>query len=124
MAIVTTPYVRATPPGDESPQLYLHTELGKIQAALSSVTQTLALLTGNGVSYSEQVTVSAPDTLAPLTHAPSSGSLLLLIVNSAVYTAAGASPAFTASGTTLTWSSANAGFSLATTDVVLAVYNY
>jgi hypothetical protein len=71
----------------------------------------------------ETLTVTATNTLANAAYAPN-GTTALLLVNGVAYTATGAAPPFSYSGKTLTWSAANAGFSLATTDDVKFVYSY
>lgn len=94
-----------------------------------TVRTTTAKIAGLGVYgmfaqiYSEQLTVTAPNTLAHTANAPN-GIFTQLIVNAGTYLSVGTSPAFSVSGNTITWSSANAGFSLATTDTVIALYTY
>lgn len=73
--------------------------------------------------HQEPLTVTAPNTLSSTTFAPN-GTFTLLVVNGGVYLPVGSSPAFSTSGTNVSWNAANAGFSLATTDSVIAVYNY
>ena len=72
---------------------------------------------------SEALTVTAANTLSNLAYAPT-GAKTQLIVNGIVYMPNGASPPFTVSGKAITWSAANAGFPLATTDEVKAAYAY
>jgi hypothetical protein len=66
-----------------------------------------------------KITVTAGQTSIPLGATPASASKVLLYVNNAVYYPLGTTPAFTVSGSTLTWSNANA-FTLAATDDVVA----
>ena len=70
--------------------------------------------------YSEVLTVTALNTVSNLTRTPSSASTVHLFVNNAVYSAIVSD--FTVSGTTITWSVANGGFNLETTDFVIAHY--
>ncbi len=73
----------------------------------------------------ERITVTAPNTLASLTETPDVPANVVLFVNGlAIDTFGGGAAAFSVSGLTLTWSTTNAGFALATTDVVLARYTY
>ncbi len=73
--------------------------------------------------FSEALTVTAANTVSNLTNTATS-TLQQLVVNGIVYTSLGSSPPFTVSGKAITWSASNAGFALATTDDVKAVYSY
>lgn len=73
--------------------------------------------------FSEALTVTAANTVSALTNA-ATAVVQQLIVNGVVYTSLGSSPPFTVSGKAITWSAANAGFGLATTDDIKAVYSY
>lgn len=73
--------------------------------------------------FAEALTVTAANTLSAITNA-ATGTVQQLIVNGIVYTSLGSAPPFTVSGKAVTWSASNAGFSLATTDDVKAVYSY
>ncbi|MCJ2021048.1 hypothetical protein MKK84_27110 [Methylobacterium sp. E-065] len=72
---------------------------------------------------SDSLTVTALNTLSALSRTPD-GRKLTLNVNGIIVPSGGATPAFTFSGTTLTWSPTNAGYPLETTDVVAATYTY
>lgn len=71
----------------------------------------------------DALTVTAANTLSALSRAYA-GPYAALIVNGVTYTNFGASPPFTVSGMAVTWNAANAGFALATTDEVKAIYGY
>ena len=73
--------------------------------------------------FAEALTVTAANTLSSFTNTPN-GVVTMLLVNGVTYTPLGSSPPFTVSGKVITWSAANAGFALATTDDVKAVYSY
>jgi hypothetical protein len=73
--------------------------------------------------FAEAVAVTSANTLAGLTNA-ADGKIARLNVNGLIYTNLGSAPSFTVSGKTITWSAANAGFALATSDVVSAEYSY
>jgi len=75
--------------------------------------------------YTERLTVTAPNTVTDLTETPDVVANIILFVNGiAVDSLGGGSAAFTVAGSTITWSAVNAGYALATTDVVLAQYTY
>lgn len=75
--------------------------------------------------YTERLTVTAPNTVSDLTETPDVVANIILYVNGvAVDTFGGGSAAFSVAGSTITWSAVNAGYGLATTDVVLAQYTY
>lgn len=73
-----------------------------------------------GSPFGESIAVTAANTLAALTKTPTSQSTVQLIVNSTQQ-----EPGFdyTISAKTITWIPASAGFALATTDRVYALYN-
>jgi hypothetical protein len=70
----------------------------------------------------EVIAVTAQDTLASLASLPVTNSAMRLSINGQIFSSVESSPAFTRSGQALTWSAANAGFSLDTTDSVIAYY--
>jgi len=69
----------------------------------------------------ELLTVISTNTLSPLSHV-ADGNLMMLVVNGGTYLPIGPSPAFTYSGTSVSWTSPS--FSISTTDVVYAIYTY
>jgi hypothetical protein len=71
--------------------------------------------------YDAGVTCTSTNTLSNLTKLPINTSAVVLFVNGQ---AMRNGTDFTVSGQTLTWTSANAGFSLATTDNIGAIYAY
>lgn len=71
----------------------------------------------------EALTVTSVNTLSALSNS-AVGTLFMLIVNGVVYTTAGGAPPVSVSGTAVTWNATNAGFSLATTDKVIAIYSF
>ncbi len=73
--------------------------------------------------FSEQLTVTGANALSALTNAPD-GRKTTLNVNGVVVPGGGASPAFTVAGKSVTWSAANAGYALDTSDTVFATYTY
>lgn len=78
-----------------------------------------------GTAFLERLLPSAQNTLPSLTKTPTSATTLKLIVNGLVYDSLGGLGAFyTANISTkaITWSAANAGFSIDTTDRVIAEY--
>jgi hypothetical protein len=70
---------------------------------------------------SQTIAVTAANTLAAIPTTPQ-GLFFLLLVNGQAFLPVGASPPFTVSGTTITWSAANAGIALATSDLVQLLY--
>ena len=74
--------------------------------------------------YSQSVTPTGTNTFPALTNSYTTGSagVAIMNVNGIIYTDHDASPAFSVSGTTITWSAANAGFSVATTDAATISY--
>jgi hypothetical protein len=70
--------------------------------------------------FREAIAVTGTNTLADLTKTPI-GSMELLINGQALSSVDSPAP-FTRSGKALTWSASNAGYALATTDKVVAVY--
>lgn len=79
---------------------------------------------GSGAStFTELLTVTGTNAISALTKTPSATANILLIVNDAVYTTLGGGSArFSVSGKVITWSAANAGFNVDTTDFVVAQY--
>jgi hypothetical protein len=69
----------------------------------------------------EAVTVTAPNELAPLAHAPD-GSILVLFVDGKPFFAVGLNAAFTFKGSQLTWTSTV--YTIATTSDVVCVYTH
>ena len=83
-----------------------------------------ALSGGSGTRiFTEVLTVTAADTVSNLTNTATS-TKQCLVVNDVAYYSLGASPPFTVSGKAVTWNAANAGFHLATSDLVVADYSY
>lgn len=79
---------------------------------------------GGGLSIAQQsLAVTALNTLAALSSTPA-GAYITLVINGMTYTPTGSSPPFSVSSTTVTWSAANAGFSLLTSDIVIAIYTH
>ncbi len=76
-----------------------------------------------GRTQPDALTVTAANTLSALSKTYA-GPWAILIVNGVQYTNFGSTPPFSVSGTAVTWSAANAGFPLATTDEVKAIYGY
>lgn len=75
----------------------------------------------------DALTIAVTNTFPALSRTPayqttSTAGLFLLIVNGQVFVAAGASPPFSVSGTTITWLSTT--FSVTSYDSVFAVYSY
>jgi len=82
---------------------------------------------GGSTVRSERLTVTATNTFSALTVAPTSATNIILIVGlngggESVNPFGGAAAAFSVSGTTITWSAVNAGYSVPTTYQVTAVY--
>jgi hypothetical protein len=78
----------------------------------------------NGQRFQPDVlTVTAANVVSALSRAYA-GPYAMLIVNGVVYTNFGPAAPFSVSGTAVTWSAANAGFPLATSDEVKAIYGY
>lgn len=76
-----------------------------------------------GRTQADALTVTATNTVSALSRAYA-GPWAMLLVNGVTYTNFGPTPPFSISGTAVTWSAANAGFALATTDEVKAIYGY
>lgn len=73
----------------------------------------------------EPIACTATNTLDDLSETPTAATSVILFVNGVAINAfGGGSAAFSISGVAITWSASNAGFALATTDKVLAVYPY
>lgn len=79
---------------------------------------------GSGsVNKEERLTVTALNTLSALTIAPTNGTSIRLFVNGKMESPrGGASASFSVSGTTITWSAANARYNMQTTFEVDAFY--
>jgi hypothetical protein len=77
---------------------------------------------GANPETAEPIAVTATDTLDDLSATPTTGSAMKLSVNGQVFASTEPSPAFSRSGVALTWSAANAGFSLDADDNVVAYY--
>lgn len=77
---------------------------------------------GANPETAEPISVTALNTLDSLSATPVVSSAVKLSVNGQVFASTEPSPAFSVSGTGLTWSQANAGFDLETTDNVVAYY--
>lgn len=75
---------------------------------------------GGGAPFSEQLTVTATNTVSALTKTPTSVTTLKLIVNGETYNSQNGS--FTLAGKAVTWVAASAGISLDTTDFVVCTY--
>lgn len=74
--------------------------------------------------YSQAVNPTGTNTFPALTNSYTTGSsgVAIMNVNGVTYTDHDSSPAFSVSGTTITWNAANAGFSVATTDYATISY--
>lgn len=71
----------------------------------------------------EQLAVTATNTVSALTKTPNNNTLLRLVVNGETYfTLGGGSAKFSVTGKAITWSAANSGFNLETSDNVIAMY--
>lgn len=70
----------------------------------------------------EPLTIATQNTIPALAFTPVNAASVKLFVNGIQYGAIGATPPFSLSGKTLTWSAANAGFTLDSGDRVLAEY--
>lgn len=77
----------------------------------------------SGRTQADALTVTATNTVSALTRTYA-GPWAMLLVNGVIYTNFGPTPPFSVSGTAVTWSASNAGFALATTDDVKAIYGY
>lgn len=76
-----------------------------------------------GRTQADALTVTATNTLSALSRTYA-GPWAMLLVNGVTYANFGPTPPFSVSGTAVTWSAANAGFALATTDEVKVIYGY
>lgn len=87
-----------------------------------TVSQITDLVTGISLLsiFSEQLTVTATDTLASLSH-PVAAAFSMLVVNGQVFMPVGSSPAYSISGMTITWLIGST-YSLNPGDTVIAVY--
>jgi hypothetical protein len=80
---------------------------------------------GGGRYRYERVTVTGANTLVALSVAYAGSGIFKLHINGKTETALGGGTApFTVAGTAITWSAVNAGYALATTDIVEAEYAY
>ncbi len=77
----------------------------------------------SGRTQGDALTVTAANTVSALSRTYA-GPWAILIVNGVTYTNFGPTPPFSITGTAVTWSAANAGFALATTDEVKVIYGY
>ncbi len=75
----------------------------------------------SGRTQTERLTVSGTNTISNLTKTPSATSSVILYVNGVAYDTFSTAP-FSVSGKAITWSASNAGFSIETTDRVIARY--
>ena len=76
----------------------------------------------NSVLMIEQLTVTATNVVSVLGNIPSAPTKTILVVNGKEEYYIGSNPAFSLSGTAITWSPSNAGYSLETTDIVYVKY--
>jgi len=90
---------------------------------LPPVTPPSPPIIGGTLINQEALVVTATNVLSPLSTTPS-GALLELIVNGQTMSSEGGSAPFTVSGTTVLWNPVNAGYSLAPSDIVVAVYSH
>ena len=90
------------------------------QTANINETTQVVVPASNAATYYEAITVSATNTLANLTKTPSNNNYVLIHVNGVTYS--GLFSHFSISGKAITWSAANSGYSILTTDSVLAQY--
>ena len=74
------------------------------------------------IIQSDYLVPTATNVLPPLTKSWN-GGLMEVVVNGLGYFNFGASPAFTVAGTAITWSAANSGHTILTTDLVTAIYS-
>ena len=71
----------------------------------------------------QSLIVTSTNILANL-NTSANGNIFLLIVNGQTIVPVGNLPPFSVSGTVVTWNAANAGYSLETTDSVVAIYSH
>jgi len=76
---------------------------------------------GSGKVYTEKLNVTAQNTIADLAKTPTATSNVMLYINGVVYDTF-ATASFSVSGKAITWSAANSGFNVETTDRVVAKY--
>jgi len=76
-----------------------------------------------GTRIREVLAVTAANVLAAVSQSPNVAKGVLLYVNGQIVDALGGTPSFTVAGATVTWSSANNGYNLATTDRVVVDYS-
>jgi len=77
---------------------------------------------GAGNVSTESLTISVANTFPALSHSYNNSGLFQLIVNGQIFVPAGSSPAFSISGTSITWLSSI--FSVNPGDTVFAMYTY
>jgi hypothetical protein len=77
---------------------------------------------GAGSMKAELLIVTATNTLSAVSTAPNTAKEIVLIVNGQDMSSLASPAPFTVAGTAVTWSSVNAGYSLATTDSVVIHY--
>lgn len=70
----------------------------------------------------EPLTIATANTIPPLTFTPANAASVKLFINGVQYGAIGANAPLSLSGKTLTWSAANAGFTLDSNDRVQTEY--
>ncbi|MGA7934723.1 MAG: hypothetical protein WCA35_14355 [Kovacikia sp.] len=75
----------------------------------------------SGGVYTEKLVVTAQNTISDLAKTPTTSGNVLLFINGIVYDTFSTAP-FSISGKAITWSASNAGFSVETTDRVVAHY--
>lgn len=72
--------------------------------------------------FIEKLTVTATNVISNISQAPTFPEKALMLVNGIFYDSLGSDGAFSISGTTITWLSANIGFDIQTDDRVLIRY--
>lgn len=77
---------------------------------------------GSGGSFREELTVSGTDTIGDLAKTPISGGSVVLYVNGKAESSVESPAPFTVATKAITWSAANAGYNVETTDTVVAEY--
>jgi hypothetical protein len=79
---------------------------------------------GVGLTKTEPLTVSGSNTISTHLSQTPSGGTLELRVNGKVEPGTGSTPSFTVSAGVVSWSAANAGYSIGVSDEVFAYYTY
>lgn len=106
---MAVPYIFANTPGGAS-------------IPLSQLDDDFAYLAGNLSNFQmDALTITVANTFPPLSLTPNL-NLFLLIINGSVFTPVGASPPFSVSGTTITWTSLL--YAVNPGDSVVAVYSF